>query len=279
MIQLRVMTVADLPLGMRLKSQARWNQTEADWRRVLELQPDGCFVAELDGQGVGTTCVSVFGEIGWISMVLVEESVRGHGVGKRAMEHALEYLDRTGVPTARLDATPLGRPLYERLGFVVEYELARWTGVAQGEELHPNIRLLNDLPIEMVVSLDRDATGTDRRRLLERLYQERPDAMHVFLDCGQLIGYRWLRRGSQFTQIGPAVAREASAGCALLDAAMVSCQGQPVAIDLPVDNQAAVAWAQARGLTIQRQLTRMSRGRSVHDRPEQLWGSFGPEKG
>src|SRR5438309_972490 len=54
MVQIRLMTGADLPLGMRLKAANSWNQTEADWRRYLDLQPDGCFVAAVDANPVGT---------------------------------------------------------------------------------------------------------------------------------------------------------------------------------------------------------------------------------
>ena len=52
MIRVRPLAAADLPLGLRLSQAAGWNQTEADWRRFLDLQPDGCFVAELDGTPV-----------------------------------------------------------------------------------------------------------------------------------------------------------------------------------------------------------------------------------
>jgi len=37
-------------------------------------------------------------------------------------------LDARGVPTIRLDATPLGRPVYTKLGFVDEYEVTRYGG-------------------------------------------------------------------------------------------------------------------------------------------------------
>src|SRR6266851_2805185 len=107
MTHIRLMTVTDLPLGLRLSSQAGWNQTEADWRRFLDLQPDGCFVAEWDGTPVGTTTTSIFGSVAWIAMVLVDESVRGRGIGTALMRHALDFLDRCGIPTIRLDATPL----------------------------------------------------------------------------------------------------------------------------------------------------------------------------
>jgi GNAT superfamily N-acetyltransferase len=126
------MTLDDLPLGMRLKDRAGWNQTEADWRRILWLQPDGCFVAEWDGRPVGTAAVVALGPVGWLQMVLVDEAFRSRGIGTRLVEHLLGQLDRLGVATARLDATPLGQLVYEKLGFVAEYALTRWEAAASG---------------------------------------------------------------------------------------------------------------------------------------------------
>jgi ribosomal protein S18 acetylase RimI-like enzyme len=134
MIHLRAMTGADIPLGMRLKTQAGWNQTETDWRRFLRMQPDGCFVAQWGGQDVATTTTCIFGSVGWIAMVLVDTEYRHRGVGTRLVQHALSFLDERQIPTARLDATALGRPVYERLGFAAEYELMRMEGVATGAE-------------------------------------------------------------------------------------------------------------------------------------------------
>ena len=51
------MTSADIPLGMTLSQQAGWNQTRADWRRFLALEPGGCFVGELDGRPKNTNAV------------------------------------------------------------------------------------------------------------------------------------------------------------------------------------------------------------------------------
>ena len=125
MLHIRTMTNDDVPLGMHLRDQAGFNQTEADWRRFLDLEPDGCFVAELDGEPVGTVTNCVFDRVGWIAMLLVDRGVRGRGIGTRLTEHALAYLDARGVFSVRLDATPRGRPVYEKLGFAAEYELAR----------------------------------------------------------------------------------------------------------------------------------------------------------
>ena len=139
MLHIRVMNLDDVPLGCRLNGAAGWNQLPADWQRLLALEPAGCFVAEWDGQPVGTTCVTRFDTIAWISMVLVDAAHRGRGIGTQLMRHAIAWLDQCGARTVRLDATALGRPVYEKLGFVGEYEVARWEGTATGGELRPEI--------------------------------------------------------------------------------------------------------------------------------------------
>ena len=111
------MTVADIPLGLRLARQAGWNQIEADWRRFLAMQPDGCFVGERDGTPVATTATFIFGPVAWIAMVLVDVDSRRKGVATTLLKHALDFLDNQGVKTVRLDATAAGQPVYEKLGF------------------------------------------------------------------------------------------------------------------------------------------------------------------
>ena len=279
MIDIRTMTDDDVPLGMRLRSQAGFNQTEADWRRFLDLQPDGCFVAELDGEPVGTVTNCLFGPVGWIAMLLVDEPFRGRGIGTRLTEHALAYLDRRGVRTARLDATPRGRPIYEKLGFVAEYELARREGTASGGNSHDRVVAVAPERLDAVIALDRKVTGTDRRRLIERLYQERPEAMWGFSPGGAIAGYLTVRDGSSAAQIGPGAALTDEAGRALGDVALEHCAGRRVFVDIPTDNVPAMRWAESKGLAVQRYFTRMRRGEPVVDQPSQLWASSGPEKG
>jgi hypothetical protein len=55
--------------------------------------------------------------------------------------------------------------------------------------------------------------------------------------------------------------------------------GKRVVMDIPSDNQAATQRAKQMGLTPTRQLLRMCRGEPVLERIENLWVSYGPEKG
>jgi GNAT superfamily N-acetyltransferase len=279
MLRIRVMNLDDVPLGCRLNDAAGWNQRPADWQRLLAFEPAGCFVAEWDGRPVGTTCVTRFETIAWISMVLVDAEHRGRGIGTQLMRYALAWLDERGAQTVRLDATALGRPVYEKLGFVGEYEVARWEGAAVGGGLGPEITWAADSHLKAITALDHQATGTPRGPLLARLFAERPEGMRVAVDRGRISGYSGIRPGGRAWQIGPLVALDVSSGSALLDAAFSDHQGQTVFLDVPLPNRPAMQWAEARGLRIGRQFLRMTRGRPVADRPEQIWASFGPEKG
>ncbi len=278
MIRVRPMTAADVPLGMALKQRAGWNQTEADWRRFLTLGPGGCFVAEYGGAAAGTTTTAIFGGVAWVAMVLVEESLRGRGVGTALMTHALAYLDGRGVGTVRLDATPLGRPVYEKLGFVAEYELARHEGAlppsGDADETEP----VRQADLAEVLELDARATGADRGALLLRLFEEAPDGWRLRRRGGAVAGFVGGRAGARATQVGPCVA-DASAGPVLLAGAWRRLAGRAVYVDVPVGHAAATALAAGPGLTVQRRLLRMYRGESPRERAELLWASAGPEKG
>ncbi|MHC4996091.1 MAG: GNAT family N-acetyltransferase [Planctomycetota bacterium] len=276
-IQIRRMTEDDIPLGMRLKNQAGWNQSEESWRRFLSISPEGCFVADTGERGLATVMVFDFGPVAWIAMMLVEESYRGRGLGSRMMTHALDWCDRRGVKTVRLDATPMGQPVYEKLGFVPEYPLARFERDAT--EIAPLIIPAENLEapdsLTPIIDLDRAAVGYDRSPMLRALSDQAPRAFRLIRGAG----YATLYRGSGATHIGPVIATNSDAGIALLDDALYRAANRRVFIDLALDNTPAVDWATRRGFTRQRDLTRMRRGRPVTDNPRQFFATSGPEKG
>jgi GNAT superfamily N-acetyltransferase len=279
MVVLRPMTAVDVADGMRLKSEAGWNQVPADWRRFLDLGADGCFVAEWEGRVVGSVTSCRFGPVAWIAMLLVEKARRREGIGRRLLTRALETLEGEGARSVRLDATPEGRPLYESLGFRVDFPLARYAGDlgdAQGEGVSRSARPSDRAEI---AALDRATTGTDRRILLDRLMHDAPLNSLVAESIERPIrGFALWRSGSSADQIGPCIV-EPDAGRLLLDDVGRRLAGRRVIIDVPTENAAAVAWAEAAGLKPSRALWRMTRGESVVEDQKRLWASSGPEMG
>jgi len=276
--RIRKMTDDDLALGLHLSRQAGWNQTMADWQRLLRFQPDGCFVAEWQGISVGTTVTTLFGPVAWISMVLVDEWARGRGIGTALLRHALEFLDQRPILTVRLDATPLGRPLYERLGFVEQFEVARYEGTLPPTPDAGGVETAVSQQWDALAALDEAATGTHRRWLLWRLFAEQPDEVRFVRRGDQIAGFLVARPGHRAFQIGPCVASP-EAGPLLFADAWHRFAGKAVFLDIPLPNEAATWLAESHGLTVQRHLTRMCRGVQGGERVEWLWASSGPEKG
>jgi GNAT superfamily N-acetyltransferase len=278
MIHLRTMTRADVPFGMALKEQAGWNQTAADWLRFLDMEPDGCFVAELEGQLAGTVTNSLFGSVAWVSMVLVDSALRGRGIGTAMMERALFFLEERGARTIRLDATPLGQPIYEKLGFVADYTLASYVGVPQFVAPSDQVRPMSQQDLTATLTLDRAVTGTDRETFVGRLFAEHPTEARVIELGGRVASYLLARPGSLAWRIGPCLG-DVETGRLLLEDACHRHSGQPVVLDIPLDLSPASAVAEAMGLRELRRLTRMSRGAPVGECVDGLWCSSGPEKG
>src|ERR1051326_2483087 len=128
-IFVRSMTPSDWPFADSLRALAGWNQTMADWKRLLMLSPRGCFVAEWNGYPAGTvTTISYGGEVAWIGMLLVHPDFRRRGVGQTLLSRCLDTLVGRGINCIKLDATPEGQPLYQQCGFQAEWCLTRWTG-------------------------------------------------------------------------------------------------------------------------------------------------------
>lgn len=272
------MSPSDLPAAMRLSREAGWNQVEGDWLRFLSIEPEGCFVAESDGVVVGTTVGCTFGTVAWVAMVLVAPAERGQGVATSLTQHAIEWLEGRGVRTIRLDATPAGQPIYEKLGFDAQYELARYGGRLALLERASGAEPASPDELNALIELDQRVTKTPRAKWLTPLFADWPEAVRVVRRGGEILGFAAARRGVHALQVGPCVG-DAEAAALLFRDAGRRYGGQAVYIDVPLLNPAAAQQAEAMGLRIQRHLLRMCRGELVCEDVMQLWSSSGPEMG
>jgi GNAT superfamily N-acetyltransferase len=218
------------------------------------------------------------GTVAWVAMLLVDTAHRRQGIGKALLCRALDFTAQQGASSVRLDATPLGEPLYVKLGFRAEYSLHRYEGTLLAGPPVAAVEALVPPEIPDMLYLDREVTQTDRHKLLSRMADEFPGTLRVVCGATGLQGYRAARPGARALYLGPCIAR-GTAGRALLEDARHQHGGREVFIDILDHNLAAVAWAQEAGLTRQRRLLRMCRGPRLTERIEGLWASSGPETG
>jgi len=278
MVTIRSMTPADIPTAMRFTEQAGWNQQPADWQRFLEMEPTGCFVAEWNHQSAGITVTCVFESVAWIAMVLVDEVARRQGIATALMNHALAFLEASGVETVRLDATDTGQRVYEPLGFITDFEVTRYAGTARVGRRHAQVVAATPDILPECIALDASVATCDRGKFLRRLFTESPYATRVVYGEGLLAGFAMTRPGSYALQIGPCIAAP-SVGPILLEDMLHRCADERVCLDIPSDHTAAVDVVETLGLTAQRRFARMYRGKRPDGDRCALWSSSGPEKG
>jgi predicted N-acetyltransferase YhbS len=279
-LTIRVMKEADLDATDTLRSLAGWNQTRQDWLRLLGLQPEGCFVAEQEGQVIGTVTTTCYGSrLAWIGMLLVHPEQRGRGVGRALMRHALDYVRTEGVVCAGLDASPAGEPLYLSLGFRPVWALARWEASApKRTPLLPSnahVQPVQEAHWEAIVDMEAHAFGVPRPRLLHTLAQESQPVNVATDESGQVHGFGMRRAGAGAHYLGPVIAQDPPCAVALIASLLQGLEGQPVCWSIPAPNRAAVGLAEAYGFTCQRGLTRMVLGPRPQQRPEMQFAITG----
>jgi ribosomal protein S18 acetylase RimI-like enzyme len=86
------------------------------------INPEGCFVAERDGQILGyiTTRIDEVNSLGRIPNLAVVEAARGLGLGRRLIHHALDYFRESGMRVAKIEtmaSNVIGQNLYPSCGF------------------------------------------------------------------------------------------------------------------------------------------------------------------
>lgn len=245
---MRLLTLADIPAGMRLKAAAAWNQTESDWRTVLTIAPESCFGIECDGSLRSTTTAICYGrELAWIGMVLTDPAYRGRGFARRLLEHALEHLRRERVHWIKLDATAMGRPVYERLGFRDEAVIERW--VRKPGTVHKTPDSTGSFVLD--AALDREAFGADRAPLLRALA-----AIEATSVAGA--GFAMGRAGSTAAYFGPCVARSQDTARNQFAWFLSKHSEEAIYWDILAANRDAVELAREFGFERARELMRMA---------------------
>ena len=261
---IRRLAFGDLDDALTLSTTAGWNQQRDDWRMLLQLAPAGAFAALSEARIVGTAIGIDYGGFAWIAMMLVDPAYRGRGVGRRLLEAAMDAVP-SNLPI-RLDATPLGRRLYQRYGFEEEAMLSRYVddGSKRGSwpeafDASREVRPLTASDLEIVIERDTETFGGTRGAVFDWTFHRAAQYAHVVRSRDGLTHYCLGRPGRIFDQIGPVVAGHDDIAQALVSAALAAAGDRPIVVDAFDSRTTFTARLRARGFCVQRPLVRMCR--------------------
>jgi GNAT superfamily N-acetyltransferase len=116
--ELAIREEEDYALMARLNEIA-YGYPEGDFRAVAEAKMPGLriYFGDLDGETVATLGIWPHGSDAVVIWVATVPEARGRGISGRLLAHSLRDAREAGLETTTLQATKLGMPVYEKLGY------------------------------------------------------------------------------------------------------------------------------------------------------------------
>lgn len=280
MITLRTLNVDDVKEAITLSRHASWNQVENDWHTMLKMSPNGSVAAIKDGRIVGTvSTISYKGGFSFIAMVLVHPDHRKQGIGKILLDKAMELLKNE--KTIKLDATPQGKGLYIKSGFVAECDMTRLVHMGTDFRYKKNTAaFIRENEIDEIIKADAQAFDGERSILIKNMIHQYPSHGFCIKESGTIKGYCLGRKGYYMNQLGPVIAETEIIARQLVAIFIKYNKGCPVFIDVFDDNIEWKKWLVENEFIEQRKFTRMVFGEDNYrgDKQKQF-AITGPEFG
>jgi predicted GNAT family N-acyltransferase len=235
---------AHLEGALKLSQEMSWPYRFEDWDFALQLGHG--FVLQRAGVVLGTAAWWPYGDThASAGMIIVATAAQGRGYGARLMDALLAAAyPRTVV----LNSTAEGQALYQRRGFIPSGVIHQHQGIPTGHHEAPRpslVRAMAPSDFEAITRLDREATGLERRMLLDRLVHSGDG--YVLLRDGIPRGYAISRLFGRGHVIGPVNAESPTDARALIEAALAGLGRVFVRIDTPASSQLG-EWLEGIGL-------------------------------
>lgn len=230
---------------------------------LLNASPNGNFCMRgSDGQASAFVTTLKYRDSGWVGNLMVHPGLRNKGVGKRLFIKALESLRKNGAATFWLTASAMGRPLYEKHGFLVIDRINRWTGHGTAEHGQG----LGSVSAKAHYALDYLGWGDERSTLLEAvaaraMVAAEANAFAMLQPCGSQL------------QLGPCAASDADAAQRVIRTLVAQVpKAMEIVCDAPAGNMAVAKLLEDLGFRIKGTTELMFAGVKPDYRPDYIYG-------
>lgn len=239
-IYIREMEVEDLAFASECTAGEGWvSENFQTLAGFLLNHPNGCLLAEENGQPVGICVATPYEVSGFIGELIVRPEVRGRGVGASLLNYGVDLLREGGTETVYLDGVLKAVNLYERNGFRKACRSWRFSGSLPGEG-HRDVSPMTAQDLGQVIALDQAHFGADRSFFIQYRFGLFPQLCHVMRQGDRLVGYIQGRRGEDWVSAGPwLVNEEAHNPAALLKALAQKADGRLINLGVLDTNQKA----------------------------------------
>ena len=277
-MRIRRMTPGDFSFAVSLTDSEDWAYVENDFARLLDYEPEGCFIAEVEKQPVGLTTATSYGPVAWIGNVMVAEGSRGMGIGTRLVRAAVDHLASVGVKTVHLASYMNTIRFYERLGFRQEFPISVMSIDTTGFD-SSDVDVAKETDLEQIAALDAAYFGGNRSRIIQRMWRDFPQ---LLLKTDVPAGYVIATCTEKSCEVGPLIAESGRPDAAelLLRGILGNVLADRARIFVPHANPRAVDLAKSMGFEEDFRTLRMLNGEvNEAERTDGIYALGALEKG
>ena len=205
MFRVEKMEAADFPFAVQLANTMNWNMTVEDFKFMVNLEPQGCFVQFHGEERVGIVTSVGFGKVGWFSNFIVKEDVRREGAGSLLIKSAIDYLKNTGAETIGLYAYPHLVKFYERFGFEADIDFVVLKGKADVPAPQEVLKAAKKREVPALIDFDCKCFGANRKKLLEQIILNKRNLCYVSTENNEVTGYVAAKVYDKMAEVGPLI--------------------------------------------------------------------------
>lgn len=255
-IDIRQMTRDEVDDLVRWAALEGWNPGLHDAGIFWETDPEAFIAAELDGEVIGGGAITAYGgEFGFMGFFVVRPEFRRRGFGDTLWHARRDRLIARLDPGASIgmDGVFDMQPYYAKGGFDFSHRNIRYrfVGTPSGDEtgaIDETILDLGDVPFDEVQAYDRTCFPAARPSFL-RAWISQPEAGALGIQRqGRLCGYGVIRRCLEGYKVGPLFADDERAATTLYARFVEFAEGDPIFLDVPENNPAAMSLVRRFGM-------------------------------
>lgn len=237
-LKIRTMNREEAEFAIEMAAAEGWNPGIHDGELFYEADPEGFFIAELEGKPAGcASAVAYDNDFGFFGLYVVKPEFRKKSIGIKLTQKCLEHL---GDRNIGLDGVVENEKKYQEvMKFKSSYSNLRFEGRGGGE-IPDGLVKSSEVPFEKLLEYDRRMFPAPRPGFLKKWINQPESYAFAVLEAGGLKGYGAIRKCRAGYKIGPLFADDPKTAEKIFRALGASVPGETIYLDVPEPNEKAM---------------------------------------
>lgn len=263
-LQFRLLDLDGLKTLVNWAAQEGWNPGPRDAEVFFATDPEGFYgYFDHDEMIAGGSIVSYQKAFGFMGFFIVKPEYRSSGIGHKLWYQRRDTLLSRLNPGAAIgmDGVVAMQPFYKKGGFEIAFRDERHEKTGTAFVIEDHITPITDEDFEAIMVYDLQCFGFERSRFMKSWLKLPESKTFKFIENGRHKGFAVMRKANKGYKICPLFADDAAVATELYKACLNAVPGEPVYLDIPVVNQAAVELTKAFNTTYVFECARMYYGK------------------